>query len=74
MYLLENGAGTFFSECKIASHSLADDPVGHIFKLLDPQEECLVLMGLKYFFAPIRDEVKKVFDQACASYNGNGRL
>jgi hypothetical protein len=73
-YLLENDAGMFFPECKIDSHSMADDPIGHIFKLLDPQEECLVLMGSKYFFAPIRNEVKKVFDQSCTLYNGTGRL
>ena len=73
-YLLENDAGHFFPSCIIDSHLLADDPVGHIFKLLDPQEECLVLMGTKYFFSPLREEVKKVFEYACEADKNGARL
>lgn len=63
-YLLENDAGVFFPSCIVNSHTLADDPVSHIFKLLDPEAECLVLMGKRYFFAPIYEEVLRIFKKA----------
>jgi len=63
MYLLETDSGMFFPKSIIGSHTKADDPLGHIFKLLDPEEECLVLMGCKYFFAPIRDEVVSIYNE-----------
>ena len=73
-YLLENDTGMFFPTCVIDSHELADDPSGHIFKLLDPDAECLVLMGHKYFFAPIRDEVKKIFEKIYDEVHSGERL
>jgi hypothetical protein len=33
-----------------------------------------VLLGDKYFFAPIREEVRVVFDQAVAADRGGSRL
>lgn len=74
VYLLENDAGMFFPTCTIDSHILADDPVGHIFKLLDPEAECLVLMGHKYFFSPIRSEVQRIFNAIFDEKHGGGRL
>lgn len=73
-YLLENDTGYFFPSCQVGSHDLADDPVGHIFKLLDPSAECLVLLGSKYFFGPIRREVSMVLDKAVAADATGGRL
>lgn len=63
-YLLEQEAGAFFPSCMINAHHLADEQGGHIFKLLDTEEECLVLLGVKYFFIPIHEEVKKVLELA----------
>lgn len=63
-YFLENDSGYFFPSCLLNTHTLADDPSGHIFKLLDVKEECLVLMGEKFFYAPIRTEVLRVQRQA----------
>lgn len=63
-YLLENDAGYFFPSCIIDSHTLADNPADHIFKLLDTESECLVLMGEKYFFIPIYEEVLRIFNKA----------
>lgn len=60
-YLLNCDAGYFFPCCIIDDHTLSDDPTGHIFKLLDPKSECLVLMGQKFFFRPIWDEVNRIF-------------
>jgi len=71
LYLLEHEAGMFFPSCVVDSHKLADDPVGHIFKLLDPDTECLVLMGSKYFFTPIREEVSRVFN-LCLEFDKKG--
>lgn len=59
-YFLEHDSGYFFPSSLLNSHTLADDPMGHIFKLLDLQENCLVLMGEKYYFAPIREEVRRI--------------
>lgn len=47
----------------LGEHTLADDPVGKIFKLIDPENECLVLLGRKFFFSPIREEVKRIFNR-----------
>lgn len=59
-YVLSNDAGYFFPTPIINSHTLADEPTGKIFKLLDPKSHCLVLLGKKFFFEPIRNEVARV--------------
>ena len=73
-YLLENDSGYFFPNCLVDNHALADDPTGHIFKLLDPEAECLVLMGKKYFFIPIYEEVLRIFNMAKEAESKGGRL
>jgi len=60
-YVLSHDAGYFFPTPIVQSHTLADDPVGKIFKLLDPEAECLVLLGKKFFFGPLRTEIEKIF-------------
>ena len=70
-YFLENDSGYFFPSCLLDTHILADDPTGHIFKLLDIKEECLVLMGKKYFYAPIRTEVLRLHCQS-KDFDANG--
>lgn len=72
-YLLEHEAGMFFPLCIVDSHKIADDSIGHIFKLLDPKKECLVLMGRKYFFSPIRKEVLRIKND-CLRFDKQGRL
>ncbi|MFX0138795.1 MAG: hypothetical protein ACFFDN_34460 [Candidatus Hodarchaeota archaeon] len=74
IYLISNDAGSFFPSPIIDSHKLADDPNGKIFKLLDPDEECLVLLGKKFFFGPIIQEVLKIFSHAVKADNNGGRL
>ncbi|WP_260492816.1 hypothetical protein [Pseudoalteromonas maricaloris] len=54
----------FFPSSIVDDHTLADDPIGHIFKLFDIDNNCLVLLGDKFFFEPIRNEVKMVFEKA----------
>ena len=70
-YFLENDSGYFFPTCLIGTHTLADEPTGHIFKLLDVKEKCLVLMGEKFFYAPIRTEVLRIKRQA-TDFDANG--
>ncbi len=67
-YLLTQEAGYFFPTPIIGSHELADDPVGNIFKLLDPDAECLVLLGKKFFFSPLRKEVERLFPDIVKEY------
>jgi hypothetical protein len=73
LYLLENDSGIFCPSCIVDSHKLADVPRGNIFKLLDPDTECLVLMGEKYFFAPIRDEVERIH-RLCLELDNHGGM
>jgi hypothetical protein len=73
-FLLQNDAGFFFPSALIGSHTLADDPMGKIFKLLDQDEGCLVLLGEKYFFRPIKEEVLRIFDHAVFCDKHGGRL
>lgn len=63
IYFIENMAGMFYPISMFGSHTEADSPIAHVFKLIDPEEECLVLMNKKYFFAPIREEVLKIYKQ-----------
>lgn len=73
-YFLENDAGYFFPSCIIGSHELADDSSGHIFKLLDVEEECLVLLGTKFFFSPIKESVKRILAIAVQADKQGARL
>jgi hypothetical protein len=59
--MLSHMAGHFFPNPIIGSHELADDPVDKIFKLIDPEAKCLVLLGKKLFFAPLKNEVERIF-------------
>lgn len=59
-FLLENEIGSFFPTPMVADHTLADDQLGNIFKLVDPAHQICVLLGKKFEFYPIRVEVNKV--------------
>lgn len=71
IYCLENDSGYFYTGCIVGDHTLADKPTNRIFKLLDVDAECLVLLGKKYFFAPIRDAVQLVLNRA-KDFEDNG--
>jgi len=73
-YFLENDVGCFYPSCIIGSHKLVDDPSGHIFKLLDIEEECLILLGKKFFFSPIKKSVKEILSIAIQADKQGGRL
>ncbi|EMN7239604.1 hypothetical protein WB855_004589 [Vibrio parahaemolyticus] len=73
-YLLSHMAGMFYPTAVIGSHEEADAPTNHIFKLLDIENECLVLMNEKYFYMPIYQEVKKILDLAMQFDSEGARL
>ncbi len=73
-YLLEQVAGHFYPDCILDSHTLVNDSSSHIFKLLDVNAECLVLMNRKYFFRPIIIEVESIYEKTISALNNGGRL
>jgi hypothetical protein len=62
-FVLSHDAGYFFPTPMSDKHTLADEAVGKIFKLIDTENQCLVLLGKKFFFAPIREEVERIFSE-----------
>jgi len=64
-------ANYFFPDAMIGEATLADDPSGHIFKLVDPTSSCFVLLGEKHFFEGIRKEVFRIYDRA-RKFDSNG--
>ncbi len=66
--------GYFFPTPILDEHSLADEPDGWIFKLLDTKAHCLVLLGKKFFFIPIIAEVTKVYNYALKADENGGRI
>jgi hypothetical protein len=73
-FLLGDHVGAFFPAPLVDSHKLADEVIGHIFKLVDPEEEIFVLLGHKYEFAPIREAVFKIYEDAVRMDEQGGRL
>lgn len=63
-YLLWNDAGYFFPDAMVDNHELADESIGHIFKLVDPSRQIFVVLGKKFCFEPIKQEVKRILDLA----------
>ena len=62
LYLLENSIGFTFPDARIGSAELADDAVGNVYKLVDPDEEIFVVLGEKHSFGNIRREVARIHD------------
>ena len=62
LYLLENSTGSTFPDARIGSAELADEAVGHVYKLVDPEQEIFVVLGEKHTFGAIRREVARIHD------------
>ncbi|AKJ94575.1 hypothetical protein TVD_03955 [Thioalkalivibrio versutus] len=73
-YLLGIDAGVMLPGCIVDDHSIADDPNGYTFKVLDPTAECLVLVGTRYFYGAIRDEVHRIYLTALECDRDGDRL
>ncbi|MBO9448368.1 hypothetical protein [Ruegeria sp. R14_0] len=63
-FLLEDRAGYFFPSPLVDDQTLADEAIGHIFKLVDPKHGICILLGEKFEFRPIRGEVQRVLSRA----------
>jgi hypothetical protein len=59
-YLLENDVGFFFPGCIKGSCMSVEDSLARVFKLIDIETNCLILLGQKYFFLPIWNEVREI--------------
>ena len=53
---------------------MADKQPRKVFKLVDPEASCFVLLGKKHFFAPVRNEVFRVYDMADRMHQKGGQL
>lgn len=75
-YMLENLGGLFLPVSAASTLEEIELVTGyaHIFKMIVPQDDCLILLGGKYFFAPIKVEVERVSKLAKEIINGTGRL
>lgn len=62
-FLLDSDSGFFLPDCHKGSHTAADGPIAKIFKLIDTETDCLVLLNEKYFFLPIIDEVQAIYER-----------
>jgi hypothetical protein len=74
LYQLQVDGGILLPGCLIESHEIADDPAGYTFKVLDPHAECLVLLGERFFYGEIRDEIARVHQTALEAERNGGRL
>jgi hypothetical protein len=63
-YLLGDIAGYLFPGPMVDDAELADDPVGHIFRLVDPATQTFVLLGQKHAFGAMRAEVAQIAEAA----------
>lgn len=62
-FVLKFDSGFFLPDCHKGSHTAADGPIAKIFKLIDTETDCLVLLNEKYFFLPIIDEVQAIYER-----------
>lgn len=73
-FLLNDRAGCFFPGPIVDDHALADEAIGHIFKLVDPKVGVCVLLGEKFEFRPIRSEVQRILSRAIEMDERGSRL
>jgi len=73
-FLLHDRVGFFFPGPKVGNQALADEAIGHIFKLVDPKQGICVLLGQKFEFIPIRSEVQRILSLALKMSKQGGRL
>lgn len=73
-FLLEDRTGYFFPGPLVDDQTLADETIGHVFKLVDPKRGVCVILGEKFEFKPIRKEVQRVLSRALELNKQGGRL
>lgn len=73
-FLLEDRAGYFFPSPIVHDHEVSDEAAAHIFKLVDPKRGICVLLGEKFEFRPIRQEVQRILARALQMDSVGARL
>lgn len=73
-FVLTVDAGYFFPDPMVGKSELADEPTGHIFKLLDPERSHFVLLGEKFEYGSLRLEVERIHGRAQAMDKDGSRL
>jgi hypothetical protein len=73
-FLLEDIVGPAFPSPLVGSADLADEQLGHIFRLVDPDAEIFVLLGKKYPFGSSRQAVAELYYNATDLLDNGGRL
>jgi hypothetical protein len=63
-FLLEEPTGYLLPDAIVDDHSIADEAVGEVFRLVDPVNGICVLLGRKFEYRPVRAEVKKILGRA----------
>lgn len=74
IFLIVNDIGFFFPDPLLNDYKIGDESVGRIFKLLNIDAQCLILLGKKYYFNKIKDEVLKIYKTALIADENGGRL
>jgi hypothetical protein len=73
-FLLGDCVGIILPEPIIGPVDLANDPVGRIFKLLDPDQGVFVILGESFQFHPIIAEVGRILERAYELSGDGARL
>jgi hypothetical protein len=63
-YLLGDIAGDIVPGPMVEYAGLADDTLGHIFRLVHPHTRTFVLLGKKHPFGPMRSEIERIAELA----------
>lgn len=73
-FLLDDRTGCFFPSALVGDQAIADESIGHIFKLVDPTHGICVLLGKKFEIWPIRSEVQRILSLAREMDAQGGRI
>ncbi len=73
-FLLEEHAGFFYPQSLVAPAVLFTEQVNHVFRLVDPLAEEFILLGKKYSFKGMREEVEAILKRVQQMNQEGGRL
>jgi len=73
-YLLADIFGIILPGPLVASHELADDNRGHVFRLVDPDALIFAVLGNKHAFGAVEIEVQRINSLAEIFASAGGRL
>jgi hypothetical protein len=59
-YFLGLESGMVLPDPIVGPYEMARDPSGHIFKLVDPDNEIFVVLGVEFRYGPLRREVQRI--------------